>query len=253
VVKLADLAKIYLSQQRASIRHEAGKRRQVITCNVSGRGVTDFVDELRGKVNAAGFLPKGVYAVFTGAAEAEATSHLELMLATGLTLLIIGVFLSMVFRRRSHFLLVVSILPFAVAGGVYAIVISGIVLSLGALIGFITLLGLSVRNSIMLMTHYDHLMKEERCEWSLEAAIRGASERVVPVLMTTVVTGLALLPLAISPDTAGREVEGPMAIVILGGLISSTIVTLLVLPVAAWRFGRWNHLADEETDEWSAG
>lgn len=102
--------------------------------------------------------------------------------------------------------------------------------------GFITLLGLSIRNAIMLMTHYEHLVGEEGYEWNLATVIQGARERVVPVVMTTAVTGLALLPLALSPTSAGSEIEGPMAIVILGGLVSSTLVTLLILPAAANRF-----------------
>ncbi len=241
-IALSELATVYLSEQRASIRHETGRRRQVVTANVSGRGVADFVREAKSRIEKANIFPDGVYAIFTGAAQAEATAHLELAVATGVTLVVIGMFLSMVFRRATHFLLVVSILPCAVAGGVCAIALSGMALSLGALIGFITLLGLSVRNAIMLMTHYEHLVNEEGCQWGLETVIRGARERVIPVLMTTAVTGLALLPLALAPTTAGREVEGPMAIVILGGLISSTLVTLLVLPAATMRFGKFQDL-----------
>ncbi|MEJ6581133.1 MAG: efflux RND transporter permease subunit [Akkermansiaceae bacterium] len=236
MVPLGDLGRIYLDDERASISHETGRRRQVVTANVSGRSVSSFVEEVRKKLADEKILTDGVYAIFGGTAEAEATTHRELMGATSITLLCIGIFLSMVVRRPSHLVLVISILPFAVAGGVYAIVLSGLPLSLGALVGFITLLGLSIRNAIMLMTHYEHLVVEEGFEWNLATVIQGARERVVPVVMTTAVTGLALLPLALSPTSAGREIEGPMAIVILGGLISSTLVTLLLLPAAANRF-----------------
>lgn len=239
VVALDDLGRVYLADERASISHETGRRRQVVTANVSGRSVSSFVDEVRQKLSGQKTLSEGVYATFGGAAEAEATAHRELMGATAVTLLCIGIFLSMVFRKASHLALVISILPFAVAGGVFAIFLSGLPLSLGALVGFITLLGLSIRNAIMLMTHYEHLVNEEGSQWNLETAIQGARERVVPVVMTTAVTGLALLPLALSPASAGREIEGPMAIVILGGLISSTLVTLLLLPALANRFAEF--------------
>ncbi|GAA5483600.1 efflux RND transporter permease subunit [Haloferula sargassicola] len=243
IVPLARLGNIRLSQQRAQVRHQDGRRRQVVTANVAGRPVSEFVADARRRIQAADILPADVYLEITGAAEAEARSHLELLVATGITLGVIGIFLAMAFRRPANFLLVVSMLPVSAAGGIAAAAMTGIPLSLGALIGFVTLLGLGVRNSIMLMSHYEHLVRHEGRPWQLETVLRGARERLVPVLMTTAVTGLALLPLALHPATAGREVEGPMAIVILGGLVVSTGVTLLVLPVAAHRFARFESLS----------
>jgi Cu/Ag efflux pump CusA len=114
-------------------------------------------------------------------------------------------------------------------------------LSMGAIVGFVTLFGITVRNSIMLISHYDHLVEVEGAEWNAETAIRGASERVIPILMTALVTGLGLLPLAVGSGEAGREIEGPMAIVILGGLMTSTLLNLLVLPSLALRYGRIQH------------
>jgi Cu/Ag efflux pump CusA len=136
--------------------------------------------------------------------------------------------------------------PFALVGGVVAIFLAGILsddhqatMSLGTLVGFVTLFGITMRNSIMMISHFEHLVRQEGMTWSLDTAIRGADERLVPILMTALVTGLGLLPLAIGSGEAGREIEGPMAIVILGGLITSTLLNLLVLPMLALRYGRF--------------
>src|SRR5213075_1869969 len=112
-------------------------------------------------------------------------------------------------------------------------------LSIGALVGFVTLFGITTRNSIMMISHFEHLIEQEGMTWGLDTAIRGASERLIPILMTALVTALGLLPLAIGSGEAGREIEGPMAIVILGGLVTSTVLNLLVLPTLALRYGRF--------------
>ena len=147
--------------------------------------------------------------------------------------------LGMVFRNGPNLTLVLSNLPFALVGGVFAVAFAGLGLTLGSLVGFVTLFGITTRNSIMLLSHYDHLVREEGCNWTLDTAMRGAAERLTPILMTALVTSLGLLPLALGYRDAGREIEGPMAIVILGGLASSTFLNLLVLPVMALKFGRF--------------
>jgi Cu/Ag efflux pump CusA len=147
--------------------------------------------------------------------------------------------LSIVMMNFRNLLLVLANLPFALVGGVLAVFAMGGNLSLGPLVGFITLFGITLRNSIMMISHYEHLVSEEGMGWDLDTAIRGASERLAPILMTATVTGLGLLPLAIGSGDPGREIEGPMAIVILGGLITSTALNLLVLPTLALRFGRF--------------
>src|SRR5205085_11866381 len=101
------------------------------------------------------------------------------------------------------------------------------------------LFGISLRNSIMMISHFEHLVAQEGMTWGTDAAMRGASERLIPILMTALVTALGLLPLAIGAGDAGREIEGPMAIVILGGLITSTILNLLILPTLALRYGKF--------------
>ena len=110
---------------------------------------------------------------------------------------------------------------------------------MGSLVGFVTLFGITTRNGIMLLSHYEHLVRDEGQLWNAATAVRGAGERLVPILMTALVTALGLLPLAIGSGEAGREIEGPMAIVILGGLATSTVLNLLVLPTLALKYGKF--------------
>jgi Cu/Ag efflux pump CusA len=150
------------------------------------------------------------------------------------------ILLAIVFRSARNLLLVLANLPFALVGGVLAIfLLGGKSLSVGTLVGFVTLFGITMRNSIMMISHFEHLVREEGMTWGLETALRGATERLVPILMTALVTALGLLPLAIGSGSAGREIEGPMAIVILGGLLTSTLLNLVVLPTLALRHGRF--------------
>jgi Cu/Ag efflux pump CusA len=136
--------------------------------------------------------------------------------------------------------------PFALVGGVLAVWLTGWLggsgesgVTIGSLVGFVTLFGITTRNSIMMVSHFEHLVREEGMIWGPEAAIRGASERLLPILMTALVTALGLLPLAVGTGEPGQEIEGPMAIVILGGLITSTLLNLLVLPTLALRYGKF--------------
>ena len=190
--------------------------------------------------------PAVVYVEFSGAAEEQAQAQRELLLHSLVAAAGIVLLLAMVFRKASHLLLVLANLPFALIGGVLAIFLTGFFsedghasLSLGTLVGFVTLFGITMRNSIMMISHFEHLVKEEGMTWGAEAALRGATERLIPILMTALVTALGLLPLALGSGEAGREIEGPMAIVILGGLVTSTLLNLLVLPTLALRYGKF--------------
>lgn len=141
-------------------------------------------------------------------------------------------------------LLVLANLSFALVGGIATVLVTGGNLSLRPLIGFVTLFGITLRNSIMLISHYEYLVTQEGVAWGAEASRRGASERLVPILMTALVAGLGLLPLALYSGKPGDEIEGPMAIVILGGLVSSAVLNLLVLQTLALRFGRFAKRTD---------
>lgn len=211
----------------------------MITCNTAGRGVNEVVAEAKKTVAAQVDLPAGMQLVFTGAAEAQAEAHRNLAASSALVVvLVVLLLLWIVFRSGRNVTLVMVNLPFALVGGVLALVISGLPVSLGALVGMVTLFGVSTRNAIMMLSHYDHLVTVDGAAWNLETAIRGAGERMIPVLMTAMVTALALLPIALKPQAAGQEIEGPMAIVILGGLVTSILLNLLLLPALALRFGK---------------
>jgi Cu/Ag efflux pump CusA len=139
------------------------------------------------------------------------------------------------FRRRSYPWLVVANLPFSLVGGIIAIGVTGVGLSLGALVGLVTVFGISARNAILLLAHYEHLVDVEGAQWSRATALRGSAERLVPILMTALVTALGLAPLALGLGRAGYEIEAPMAIAVLGGLVTSTVLSLLVLLALAER------------------
>lgn len=237
---LRQLADIELTNGRPSIQHDGARRRQTVTCNVEKRDVSSFVAEARRRVEQSVHLPSGVYFEWSGAAQEQAKAKVELIMHFGVALVGILILLSLVFRRASHIGLVLANLPFALVGGVLAVFASGGSTSIGSWVGFVTLFGISTRNSIMLISHYEHLVEREGALWTIETVARGAGERLVPILMTALVTALGVLPLALGSGEAGREIEGPMAIVILGGLITSTALNLLVLPALAWRWGRFS-------------
>ena len=134
-------------------------------------------------------------------------------------------------------LLVVLTIPFALVGGVFAVLFGGGVVSLGSLVGFVTVLGIAARNGIMLVSHYRHLEEEEGEPFGPGLVIRGAEERLAPILMTALATGLALVPLALAGNKPGHEIEHPMAVVILGGLITSTVLNLFLMPSLYLAFG----------------
>ncbi len=251
-IPLRELADVFLNSARASIRHEGARRRQTVTCSTTGRDVSSFVAEAKQQVAAKVIFPPGTYAVFSGAAQAKEAAQRELVLHSGIAAVGILLLLFIAFHHWQNLLLVLVNIPFALVGGVLALWLTSFVLpgesplTIGSLVGFVTLFGITTRNSIMMLSHFDHLVKVEGMSWGPEAVTRGASERLMPILMTATVTGLALLPLALGSGEAGREIEGPMAIVILGGLLTSTLLNLLVLPTLSLRFGVFQ--AKTETD-----
>jgi CzcA family heavy metal efflux pump len=238
-VPLSRVADVYESAGRYSVLHDGGRRVQAITCNVVGRSVGSFVAEARRRIARAVTMPAGTYIDFAGSAAEQARSTRTLLVHAAVAAVGIIVLLSVVMGSPRNLLLVLANLPFALVGGVLVILVSGGDLSLGSLVGFVTVFGITLRNSIMLISHYEHLVDVEGESWSLETALRGAEERLAPIAMTALVTALGLLPLALGAGAPGREIEGPMAQVILGGLLTSTALNLLVLPTLALRFGRF--------------
>ncbi len=245
-ISLGQVARVYAGSGRYMILHEGGNRVQPVTCDVVGRNTAAFVAEARRRI-ARLHLPAGIYVEFAGTAQAQSQARRDLLVHSLLAGLGIVLLLSIVLANYRNLLLVLLNLPFALVGGVFAVwLFTDRTLSLGSLVGFVTLFGITLRNAIMLISHYEHLVTHEGAVWGPETAWRGATERLAPILMTALVTGLGLLPLALASGTAGREIEGPMAIVILGGLVTSTILNLLVLPTLSLRFGRFAPAQDSE-------
>jgi len=244
-VPLRAVADIYRSTGRFSILHDGARRRQTVTCHPT-RDVQSFVADARRIIAEKVPLPKGVYLEFAGAAEAQTAATRELLLHSAIAGVGILLLLAVVLGHWRNLLIILVNLPFALAGGVLVIYGAKIFgsesagsLNMGSLVGFVTLFGVTTRNAIMLLSHCEHLVNEDHLPWNLATATRAASERLVPILMTATVTGLGLLPLALQSGEAGCEIEGPMALVILGGLATSTALNLLVLPTLALRFGRF--------------
>ena len=246
-VPLRELAEIDSDNSRYVVSHDGARRRQQVSCNVAGGDTAAFARSVKEQIARKVSLPTGGYLVYSGSAEAQSQARRELLLHSIIAGVGIVLLLAVEFRTARHLLLILANLPFALVGGVLAVFATGGMLSIGSLVGFVTLFGITMRNSIMMVSHFEHLVQKEGMAWGLEAAIRGASERLLPILMTALVTALGLLPLAIGSGEAGREIEGPMAIVILGGLVTSTALNLLVLPSLALRWGRFEKVAPQQT------
>jgi len=235
--RLRDIADIRPGDGRAVIDHDDGRRRQIVTVNPVGRDVMGFVVAARAALARDVPLPPGVYLGFSGVADGQAAAVRQLAINVAAAAIGIAALLVLAFGGPRPALLIVAGTPFALAGGVVAVWIGGGVLSLGALVGFVTLFGIAARNAILLISHVDHLVAEEGEPFGLATVLRGTRERLSPILMTALVTALGLAPLAFEAGQSGREVQGPMAAVILGGLVSSTLMSLLLLPalVLAYR------------------
>jgi Cu/Ag efflux pump CusA len=238
LVPLSSVAKITTELARSLIDHQDGLRRQIVVATPRGADQAGFANAARKAVAAQVPLPPGVFLKYGGAAEAQAAAAHELLFHSAAAFVLIVLLLALAFASSRHVLLVLLALPSTLIGGVAAVAITGGTLSLGAMVGFVALFGMAARNTILMVSHYDHLVGEEGEAWNLSTSMRGAEERLTPVLLTALLTALALLPVALQLHQPGHEIEGPMAVVILGGLVSSTLVSLLLIPPLAARWLR---------------
>jgi len=237
-VPLAAVAKVTPSQGRYSVLHEDGLRFVPITFNVSGRSLQGAVADAQARIERANVIPPGVKMEFSGAAAAETHTRIELIFYSIFALALIFVILRIGFHWHGNVWLVLANLPFSLIGGILAIYLTGIGLSLGTLVGLVTVFGISARNAILLLSYYEQLVVDEKMPWNGDTLVFGANERLTPVLMTAILTAMGLAPLAIAFHQPGMEISGPMAITVLGGLASSTIINLFLMPALAARYGQ---------------
>jgi len=236
ILYLSDVADISQENGRSKILHQNGKRVQTVTANINSRDIDSFNTELKGKLSSLKLSPGNYYQI-TGSAEENSKTRQELITHSTLAGFSVLLLLYIAFGSIKNLMVTVLNLPFALIGGVIAATVFGGWISIGSLVGFVTLFGITLRNSIMLISHYQHLIENENMIWNLETCIQGAKERLPSILMTALVAGLALTPIALGSGQPGKEIEGPMAIIIIGGLFTSTILNLLILPTILLNFG----------------
>jgi Cu/Ag efflux pump CusA len=242
---LKNVASIAITEGRSNIQHQGAQRRVAVTFNgAKGYSLRDIVRTARQRVEALK-LPKDVYVSFAGQAEAEREGQIRLAGLTAISIALIVAALTMAFRRRGLAALVLINLPFCLIGSIAAIVGSGIGMTLGSLVGLITVFGIGARNSVMMLAHVEHVADEEGKKWSADTVHIAAAERLAPVFMTALMAALGLVPLALGLGRPGHEIEAPMAITVLGGLTTATLLNLGVLPEALIRLGRYLGIAEK--------
>ncbi len=234
---LSALAEIDNTRGPYSISRENVQRKMVVMANVAGRDLASVVAEIRAKVGAGVTVPAGYHIEYGGQFESAEEASRTLLLLGAAVLAGIFLLLYVAFRTARDALLIMLNLPLAMIGGVAGVFVAGGVLSVASIIGFITLFGIATRNGVMMIAHIHHLVEHEGVTDMLEAVKRGAEERLVPILMTALAAGLALVPLALAAGQPGSEIQSPMAVVILCGLLSSTVLNMLVVPALYLRFG----------------
>lgn len=236
-VRLSEVADVSIQPTPNAIKREASSRRIDVQANVRGHDLAAVAVEVQSRLQKIPF-PLGYYAVLQGEYAELRTARERLQLFAVLALAGIFMLLRQSFDSWRLAALSFLTLPSALVGGVLAAWLAGGVISLGSLIGFLTVLGIAARNGIIMINHFQHLERHEGEAFGMNLVLRGASERLRPILMTTGAAGLAILPLIIFGDLPGHEIEFPMAVVILGGLVTSTLLNLFILPAFYLRFGR---------------
>lgn len=236
------------------ILRENTKRRIVVSANTGGRDLGSVVQDMQQRVAAQVQLPQGYFVEFGGQFQAsqEATRTLSLLSIFSLVAIFFLLIKALGDWRAS--LQVMLNIPLALIGAVIAMLLTGGVFSIATLVGFISLVGITSRNGIMMISHYIHLMREEGENFTEEMIIRGSLERLVPVMMTALTAGLSLLPLAVAADAPGKEILHPLAVVVLGGILTSTLLDQVVTPAVFYKFGK--PIADRiiaERESYAAG
>ncbi len=237
-VPVRELALVEWGSGPNQILHENGQRRIVVQANVAGQSLGEVISGIKSSVASRVALPEGYFITYGGQFESQQSATRLLMLLA--VMAVVGMFAVLYahFRSARIVLQILLNIPLALVGAVVAITLTDATISVATIVGFITLTGIASRNGIMMISHYLHLMREEGEGFTREMIVRGSLERLVPVLMTALTAGLALIPLGLAHGAPGKEILHPVAIVILGGLVSSTLLDIFLTPAVFWRFGR---------------
>ncbi len=236
-VPIAQVAEVRVDQGPNTINRENVQRRIIVQANVADRDLGSVIDDVRAAITQKVQLPQGYFVQYGGQFESQEKASRQILLLS--IVAIAGIFLLLYVALKSFrsALLVMANLPLALIGGVVMVFLSGGTLSIASLVGFITLFGIATRNGIMLISHYTHLMQEEGVGFR-DAIAQGSMERLSPILMTALVTGVGLIPLALGAGEPGKEIQQPMAVVILGGIFTSTFLNMIVIPALYLKYGR---------------
>ncbi|MCC7307421.1 MAG: efflux RND transporter permease subunit, partial [Acidobacteria bacterium] len=220
------------------ILREDTKRRIVIGANVAGRDLGSVVSDIQSRVATQVQLPTGYFLEYGGQFQASQEANRTLSLLSIFSLVAIFFLLIKAFGDWRVALQVMINIPLALIGAVWALHLSGGVFSIATMVGFVSLVGITSRNGIMMISHYLHLMKEEGEDFTEHMIVRGSLERLVPVLMTALTAGLSLIPFILAADAPGKEILHPLAVVVLGGILTSTLLDQIVTPAIFYKFGR---------------
>lgn len=237
-VLLKDVADVYEANGPNEISRENGQRRIVVSANADNRDLVGLISEIQSRVKNRVQMPEGYYVLYGGQFESQQRATRNVLLFGMLSLLGIALVLYGSFRSKALTAQIMTTIPLAFIGGIGLLFLVDRTITVASLVGFITLCGVAARNGIMMISHYLHLMKCEGEKFGVEMIIRGSQERLVPVIMTALVASLALLPLVFAQGEPGSEVLHPVAVVIVGGLLTSTLLDVIVTPVLFYRFGR---------------
>ena len=228
-VPLSQVASIVSSTGPSSINRENVQRKLVVSANVAGSDLRGVVDQIKENINSNIQLPEGYRVEYGGQFESEEKASKTLLFTSILAICIIFLLLYQEFKDIKLAGIILINLPLALIGGVFAIFVTSNVLNIPAIIGFITLFGIATRNGILLISHYQYL--RQKGEPLAETILHGSKDRLIPILMTALTAALALVPLAVQGDAPGNEIQSPMAKVILGGLLTSTILNIYIVPI----------------------
>jgi Cu/Ag efflux pump CusA len=230
MIPLSQVADIRSSYTPNTINRENVKRKIVVSANTSGRDLRSVVNDIKARIDEKIILPEGYHVQYGGQFESEAAASATLMVASLISVVVIFLLLYMQFHNAQQSAIILINLPLALIGGVIVLFFTTGETSIPAIIGFISLFGIATRNGMLLITQYNLLLDEGHLS-PRECIIAGSVDRLNPILMTALTSALALIPLAINSDSPGNEIQSPMAKVILGGLITSTILNAYIVPV----------------------